>query len=237
MLAMESAKTPMSAGADRPWAPGPTHARLAEGAVHVWLADLMGVNDELGQLLCGDERARAEGILGERHRRLWSRSRGVLRALLGDYLQRDPSTLRFASGAHGKPELLDARLSFNLSHSGGLALYAITEIGSVGIDIEVTRRPIDEVALASRMFGSAEARRLAELDPVSRRQEFLGAWTRNEAKAKCRGTGIGIASEDTRELCVADLEVGSEAAAAVALEHPARELCCWDWPPARSVLG
>jgi 4'-phosphopantetheinyl transferase len=237
MLAMGSAQTPMSAGADHPWATGPTHARLAEGAVHVWRADLTAVKDELGQLLCGDERARAEGILDERHRRLWSRSRGVLRALLGGYLQSDPSTLRFASGAHGKPELPDTRLSFNLSHSGQLALYAITEMGSIGVDIEVTRRAIDEVALASRMFGSAEARRLAELDPVSRKQEFLGAWTRNEAKVKCRGTGIGNASADTRELWVADLEVGSGAAAALALERPARELCCWDWPPARGALG
>src|SRR5271167_1851046 len=83
MLAMGSAQTPMSDGADHPWAPGPTHARLTEGAVHVWRTDLTAVKDELAQLLCGDERARAEGILGERQRRLWSRSRGVLRALLG----------------------------------------------------------------------------------------------------------------------------------------------------------
>src|SRR5271166_4052301 len=122
----------MPATADRSWTPGPPEPRLAQGAVHVWRADLQAVPDELAGALCPEERARAGRLLSERDRRLWARSRGVLRALLGQYLRRDPSALRFAAGAHGKPELRDdaagstaafkdgsAKLpqpSFNLSH-------------------------------------------------------------------------------------------------------------------------
>ena len=65
------------------------------------------------------------------------------------------------------------------------------EAGPVGVDVEVPRRAIDEVALAARAFGPAEARRLEGLDPAVRAQEFLRAWVRHEAQLKCRGTGIG----------------------------------------------
>ena len=122
-------------------------------------------------------------------------------------------------------------MSFNLSHSGQLALYAFTETGAVGVDVEVARRPIDEIAIAARTFGPAEARRLGGLDPAIREREFRRAWVRHEAELKCRGTGIGgpEAGLGGREPWTAELEVGPRAAAAVAAEHPPRELCCWDW--------
>jgi 4'-phosphopantetheinyl transferase len=229
------------------WAPGPLHPLLADGAVHVWRADLTAVGGDLGELLCSEERARAERFLGERDRQLWTRSRGVLRALLGRYLRQDPSSLRFATGAHGKPALVEhdseppatpplscarsPRLSFNMSHSGQLALYAFSEAGAVGVDIEGARQPSDEVAIAARVFGAAVARRLERLDPAARQREFLRAWVRHEAELKCLGVGIGRAHAgvDRRMLWVAELDLGPSAAAAVAAERPARELRCWDW--------
>jgi 4'-phosphopantetheinyl transferase len=216
--------------------------------VHVWRVDLNDVTDDLVELLCTQERARAERMLSERDRRLWTRSRGVLRALLGSYLQKDPSTLRFATGPHGKPELLDHATgsaaasepssapspgpSFNLSHSGQLALYAFKGTGAVGVDVEVARRPVDEIALAGRAFGPDEARRLEELDPATRKWEFLRLWVRHEAELKCRETGLGGAdAEDASagELWIAELEVGARAAAAVALSAAPHELRLWDW--------
>ncbi len=212
---------------------------LAEGAVHVWRVDLTAVPDEILELLDGEERARGERLASKRDSRLWMSSRGVLRALVGRYVQRDASTLRFATGAHGKPELMPPsgreprpRLSFNLSHSGQLALYAFAATGSIGVDVEVPRRPIDEVALAARAFGPAEAQRLEGLDPAERRSEFLRAWVRHEAGLKRRGTGIGRAGAGDatgRAPWIAELDVGQGAAAAVALEEPPRELRCWDW--------
>lgn len=61
-----------------------------------------------------------------------------------------------------------SRLSFNLSHSEGLALYAFAADTFVGADVEVTRRPIDEPAIAARALGAHEARRLEGLDPATR---------------------------------------------------------------------
>jgi hypothetical protein len=46
---------------------------------------------------------------------------------------------------------------------------------------------------------------------------------------KCRGTGIGRAPAGADDVWAAELDVGSRAAAAVALEQPAHTLRCWDW--------
>jgi 4'-phosphopantetheinyl transferase len=229
------------------WAPGPLRPLLAEGAIHVWRADLAAVAEDLGGLLSGEERGRAERLLSEHDRVLWVRSRGLLRALLGRYLRRDPRSLRFTAGAHGKPELVDdadgpppagrtslarqPRLSFNMSHSGQLALYAFGDATAIGVDVEVARRPIDEVAIATRMFGAAEAQRLGDLDPAVRRREFLRAWVRHEAQLKCLGVGIGGADATVRGrgLWVAQLELGTSAAGAVAGERRPHELRFWDW--------
>ncbi len=240
----------MPATAEHAWAPGPLRPVLAGGGVHVWRADLATVAEDLGELLCDDERGRALRMVNERDGELWRRSRGLLRALLGRYLQRDPRSLRFIAGEHGKPALVQdadrapaaqppssadsagpSELGFNMSHSGQVALYAFSESGAVGVDVEAARRPIDEVAIAARTLGATEARRLAALDAATRRREFLRAWTRHEAELKCRGVGIGGAGagDDGRRLWIAELEPGRGAAAAVAAERPARELRCWDW--------
>src|SRR5271168_3240092 len=132
--------------------------RATDGVIHVWRADLTTIEDDLEDLLCAEELARASRILPERKRILWARSRGVLRALLGRYLDRDPRTLRFVVGPHGKPGLLrdDTEsvedLRFNLSHSGSLALYAVTVGRAVGIDVEVPRRRVNELAVAERVL-------------------------------------------------------------------------------------
>jgi 4'-phosphopantetheinyl transferase len=202
----------------------------------VWRANLTAVAEDLGSLLCSEERARAERMVDERNGEMWRRSRGLLRALLGRYLQLDPSSVRFSTGEHGKPALADdttPTVDFNMSHSGQLALYAFSAAGAVGVDVEIARRPTDEVAIAARVLGASEAARLRALDPETRRREFLRAWTRYEAELKCLGTGIGGTDggiEGARPW-VADLELGEGAAGAVAAERPARELRCWGWQP------
>jgi 4'-phosphopantetheinyl transferase len=251
----------------RPWASAPRHPRLAEDAVHVWRADLDAVGEHLLVLLSPEEHARAARLLSERKRQLWARAHSVLRELLGRTLERDPHTLRFVTNPHGKPALRDdpsgssssaadaaertpagpRRLHFNMSHSGGLALYALSTAGEVGVDVEVAGRPLDVLAVAARAFGPAEARRLQQLDPLTREQELLLAWVRHEAELKCRGTGIiggagaegadgaegtmGEKVEMEEKVWIAELDMGSHAAAAVAVERPPGELCCWEWPP------
>jgi 4'-phosphopantetheinyl transferase len=216
------------------WEPPPHDPPLAPGAVHVWRADLEDVPQRLTELLRSEERERAEAFASARDGQLWARSRGLLRELLGRYLQVDGCMLRFTAGAHGKPGLLEdpARMSFNLSHSAATALYAFSAAGPVGIDIELARHSVDALALAARAFGPAEAERLERLDPDSREQEFRRAWVRHEAALKCLGTGIGAApaaEAGGRSPWIVELEMGTQAAAAVALTVAPSELRCWEW--------
>ena len=204
----------------------------------MWRADLAAVDDRLAGLLCDEERARAERMIDERARRLWVRSRGILRALLGRYLQRDPGTLRFNLHPHGKPALLGGGTAFNLSHSGTLALYALSASGEVGVDVQTDRRRIDETAIARRFLNATDVRRLAQLPPPERRSEFLRAWVRHEAALKCRDAGFRADAETSAalgtagapgELWIADLDAGPGVAAALACEEGPRELRCWEW--------
>jgi 4'-phosphopantetheinyl transferase len=218
----------------QPWEPPPPDPLLAPGAVHVWRADLRHVPERLTELLCAEERERAEAFARERDGRLWARSRGLLRELLGRYLRIDGRSLRFAVGAHGKPALLEDPdlLSFNLSHSAATAVYAFSAAGPVGVDVELARHSVDVLALAARAFGRAEAVRLERMDPDRREQEFRRAWVRHEAALKCLGTGIGAApaaEAGGRSPWIAELEMGTRAAAAVALTAAPSELRCWEW--------
>jgi 4'-phosphopantetheinyl transferase len=192
------------------------------------------VDDEVSQLLCNEERARAERLLSQGDRERWTRCRGVLRALLGRYLKLDPRALEFSLGEQGKPSLKTpgARpLQFNLSHSGELALYAVSHAGAVGIDVETARRRVDELGVAARVLGDAEAERLRALDPEARTREFLRAWVLHEAAIKCRGAGLGrpATGSPPREQWTAELDVGPTAAAAVVAEHRPSELELWEW--------
>jgi 4'-phosphopantetheinyl transferase len=237
----------------------PEGPRLSRHELHVWLADLTAVQDDACSLLSPQERERAERFPSASRGRLWARSRGVLRKLLGDYLRCDPLALRFEIQARGRPVLVEdsaeatervrsdrprpvAGLWFNLSHSAGTALYAFSAEGPVGVDVELPRRELDAVALAARAFGPAQARRLAALDPASAQREFRRAWVRHEAVLKCRGLGLGARQagdqdDDAAQPWIAELDLGTDQAGAVAAMNRPTTLSCWGWPPAREGAG
>jgi hypothetical protein len=177
--------------------------RLRAGAVHIWRADLDAVGDEFEWVLDRQEIARAGRIVREPVRRRWVAARGVLRVLLGAYLdEQDPSCLRFAREAAGKPKLEfcgEPRLHFNIAHSGALAIYALTEIGQVGVDVEL---------LAHRPNGRIHGR------------EFLRTWVRQEAEGKLLGTGVRnrVATQSScLRAWITELDLGKDAVGALAL--------------------
>ncbi len=238
MDARPTAPPPPGATPTPTWMPGPSGPALADADVHVWRADLARVDPALGELLSVEEHERAARLASAHDREIWRRARGVLRALLARYLGSEPQALRIALGAHGKPRLANDELCFNLSHSGELALYAVTRAGPVGIDVELARpraagRQRDVIALARRALGEEGAESLAALAPARQEREFLRLWTRYEAELKRRGDGIGSRSPGPDVApWLTELDVGPRGAAALACSAPPRELRCWDWPPA-----
>src|SRR5947199_10750328 len=123
------------------WNSPPESLLLDRDEVHVWRATLdlpISRLQALEQILAADERTRANKFHFPEDRMHFIVARGVLRAILGRYLSRDPRTLQFCYNQYGKPTLAgeasSGSLFFNVSHSHGMALYAISYIQTIGID-------------------------------------------------------------------------------------------------------
>jgi phosphopantetheinyl transferase len=147
-------------------------------------------------------------------------ARQALRKILSVYLGEEPKALELTTGECGKPGLAEvpAPLSFNLSHSGGLALVALAAGGTeVGVDVELRRRRRDLVGLAKRWLPDADARAVAAADGGGREEAFYAAWTRFEARAKCTGAGLAGPTPGP-EVVALELEIDPGYAAAVAVD-------------------
>jgi 4'-phosphopantetheinyl transferase len=204
--------------------------------VDVWHADLNTVDHDLLSTLSAAERSHPAEYRRRSAGLRWARSRGLLRVIIGLYLDTDPALVRFSVTPDGKPCLREPAergtpgLAFNLSHSGDLAVYALSTAGPVGVDVELVRGRQPNAAVAVSVFGHAEAGRLLALDPADRDREFLRAWVRHEAAVKCLGTGLRGVSRALARTRTTDVVLGSTAVAAVAtLNTPAR-LRCQAWP-------
>lgn len=137
--------------------------------------------------------ARAERFRSPTDARRFVAGRGILRAILGRYLGRDPSTLSFRYDASGKPSLApdggETRCRFNVSHSNALALYAIAWEREVGVDVEYVR-PGSNEGIAERFFAPREVASLGQFPADRRDRAFFACWTRKEAYLKARGQGL-----------------------------------------------
>jgi 4'-phosphopantetheinyl transferase len=167
--------------------------------IHVWHAELDREEKVLGRLessLSPEENARADRFHFVNDRNRFVVARGLLRELLGKYLQQAPPDLEFSYGQHGKPSLsgrnASSGLFFNLSHSAGLVVYAIARERNLGIDVEHVRPESAGEDIAKRFFSACEVNELQTLPPEERVQGFFHCWTRKEAYLKATGMGLQI---------------------------------------------
>lgn len=168
--------------------------------IHVWHAALdrdAGAVERWASTLSPDEIARANRFHFANDKNHYIVGRGMLRELLGKYLGQVPASLEFSYGEHGKPALAGAHaasgLSFNLSHSGGLVVYAFAKARNLGIDVERIKPDFVSEDIARRYFSAREVNDLLSLPTDEERPEaFFRCWTRKEAYLKARGAGLQI---------------------------------------------
>lgn len=175
----------------------PINLQLGPEAVHLWQVHLdlpPHRVQPLMDLLCLEERSRAERFLQPQHRQRFIVGRGILRLLLASYLDVRPTELKFVYGSHGKPAVTISgdrpAIAFNLSHSHDLGLYAISTNRAIGVDLEQLRPIANVEQLADRFFSNQEAAFLATLPPERRSSAFLHLWTGKEAYLKATGEGL-----------------------------------------------
>ena len=237
------------------WSNPPDEPHLEKEYIHVWRAALdceAVVLRHLETTLTRDEKSRAARFIFARDRNHFIAARGILRTILSAYLQRPASDVEFLYGPQNKPAIhsgsSEPPIHFNLSHSHGLAVYAIGQQREVGIDLEMIQPALAGDEIAERFFSSQELAEIHSLPPRLRADAFFLCWTRKEAYVKARGAGMGIPldsfdvsltpgkptelrSTDSGRWSLRSLQPAYGYVGAVVGEGQGWGLRLWDWRP------
>jgi 4'-phosphopantetheinyl transferase len=174
--------------------------------VSVWYARTADVLDDDSRR----ERARgwlspADHVRHERYRFPADRDmflvgRVMARALVGRALGVAPRDWEWREGPRGRPEIADrdARgpISFNIAHSAGLVVCAVSSDGTVGVDVEHRLRPPVDARMVRRYCAPCEVEDIERQGPAAWQDQFLKYWTLKEAYLKARGLGIAVHLSD-----------------------------------------
>jgi 4'-phosphopantetheinyl transferase len=240
------------------WNSPPLDLTLDLGEIHVWrvsLAQTESCLQSLQQTLSTDERAKADRFRFPKDRSQFIVSRGALRAILSRYLNISSHILRFDYNPYGKPSLIVTQggntLRFNLSHSRGMALIALTKNRDIGVDIEGINQKFSCLEIAQKFFSPLESSVLRSLPEHLQATAFFTCWTRKEAYIKAVGKGLSIPlnkfdvslapgepaallnveenPEEASKWSLIELFPSSDMVAAVAVAGDCSKLHCWEW--------
>jgi 4'-phosphopantetheinyl transferase len=172
---------------------------LPENEVHLWFAypdegEETALVGSARAILDAGEIARLERFHLPEHRRLFLASHLLLRKTLSRYADIPPGAWRFTANDHGKPRVAREAgrpaPSFNIAHTAGVAVAAVTKGRDVGVDVENRDRRVQARRLADRFFAPAEAAELGKLPPAELSDRFFLHWTLKEAYIKALGRGF-----------------------------------------------
>jgi 4'-phosphopantetheinyl transferase len=233
-------------------------APLGQGEVHVRIASLERRQSELRffeSILAKDEIDRASRFHFQKDRERFVAGRGLLRMILSSYVGVPPGEIIFTYGSRGKPGLQRQEgrqpIEFNLAHSNGTAIYAITQDRPVGVDIESVKHEFPIESVAERFFSKVEVAALRSLPEDVRRTAFFKCWTRKEAFIKALGDGLSCpladfdvslapgeparlldvrwASEEAHRWCMEDIDSVADYAASIVFSGPQCRMHVSQW--------
>lgn len=184
--------------------------KMEDRTIHVWGFSLDGSPSFLEQCrswMSEDECGRAARFIRQQDHVRFVLAHGGLRVVLARYTGLDPSALMFHLGLTGKPALLNRRvpqhlLEFNLSHSRGRMLMAISNEQDIGVDLEQIRDKVQAAKLAERFYAPAERERVISLSGPGQAQQFYRYWVAKEAVLK--GQAVGLRSLQQCEILTSD---------------------------------
>lgn len=169
-----------------------TTCRCAMKPIHLYdccfdrIRPLLALGSEA---LPADERERAARFKVDAAREEYLLARLALRRILARHLGSAPGP--FAYGKAGKPSLPGHGLEFNLSHSRGRLIIAVSTGQAVGVDIEQIQPGIDPIPLAQAGLPAADVDSLLATPAGKRVDCFYRLWTEREACLKALGCGLG----------------------------------------------
>ena len=182
---------------------------LEPNEVHVWRlrlpeAGTPAADSLLSRLrprLAADELTREAKFAIEPARVQYVIARVALRELLAGYCDTTAASIQFDKAERGKPSARDLPVRFNVSHSGRVALIAVSRDLEIGVDVEQVWQDDDPYRLADRYFSANELAALTGLPEAARTEAFFWIWTRKEAYIKARGDGLFLGLDSFDVTC------------------------------------
>lgn len=182
----------------------------------LWVDLSMPLTGDEWDDLSAEEQRKAARFRCPHDQRRYLAAHAALRRALAARGAGEASSLRFESGAWGKPALCDSRgLRFNLSHSDDIGLIGSSFSHEVGVDVERIRPLPDVAMLVVEHFTAAERAQFERLPPQAQDQAFFLGWTRKEACLKAVGVGLSVDPSSieaglTCEPCLLTIALGAE---------------------------
>ena len=134
-----------------------------------------------------------------------------------------------------------------MSHSHGVALFAVAADREIGVDVEHVRVDFATEDIARRFFSRVEVAAFNALPKDAQVAAFFRCWTRKEAYIKAIGRGMSepldafdvtlapgeeaallrAEGQDVSRWTMFDIEVGDEYAGALLAESPVSNIRLW----------
>ncbi|MFI6099287.1 4'-phosphopantetheinyl transferase family protein [Lentzea sp. NPDC051213] len=184
-------------------------------------AERLAVGDSVQLWLCGNtdlaeqdaldlerrwlderERATARRFVFDHDRSQYLVAHALVRRVLALHTGVAENQLGFWRSHRGRPFLEppvggwpyeDEGIDFNLSHTRGVNVIAVTSHRRIGVDVErLDREDVKTIDAVAEAFSPEEQQWLAGLPDAARRRGVLRLWTLKEAYAKARGLGLAL---------------------------------------------
>jgi 4'-phosphopantetheinyl transferase len=176
---------------------------VAPHPIHLFCCYYLEIDDPglLGSyraLLTEQERATQMRFHFEKDQRCYLVTRALVRTMLSRYADIAPQDWRFTANGYGRPEIANGHpdvggLSFNVSHTTGLIVLAVTRERQLGVDTENLQAREPALDIADRYFAPHEVVSLRALPAARQNQRFFEYWTLKESYIKARGMGLALA--------------------------------------------
>ncbi|MQY11659.1 hypothetical protein SRB5_17780 [Streptomyces sp. RB5] len=178
---------------------GPWHrvrdavAHSGSVVVHGQLDDWLPADLDSPRLrpLLGHDYARFEKMAHHAVRARFVASRLLLKHVACAIVEAAPETVELAYKPGGRPYArgLD-QIDISLSHTDTLLLVGLTRRGWIGVDAELTDRPMLGLGTENQVCTPHEHRLLAEVPEERRNSALVRLWTLKEAYSKAIGQGM-----------------------------------------------
>lgn len=177
--------------------------QLNQGDIHIWVSNPQSIQPAEAlqlykPLLTPKELTRQQRYQFAKDQHDALITRALIRTVLSHYANISPQDWRFILGEKDKPaiEKPPLPLTFNISHTKGLIVCAVTLEHDIGIDVEYLERQSDILNIADRYFSSSETKELFSLPSDQQNSRFFDYWTLKESYIKAWGLGLSIPLDD-----------------------------------------